>query len=185
MLADTMPTGQLGVAMGTIGSVISLAMVSAPVLGGTVYHTFGYEAVFYMLGAMLVIDVILRLLMIERKDAEKWGVGVESDTESHESAPLLVHSVEMKPTTSLLKLFLVNPARSVFLSPVSTISDCVVDCPYWRRHHVWTIRCGSTASSKTYIRLHISYLGSNVCRSRRPGNSPWTYRRMDSGQVWK
>ena len=69
VLADTMPTGQLGVAMGTIGSVVSLAMVSAPVLGGTVYHTFGYEAVFYMLGAMLVIDVILRLLMIERKDA--------------------------------------------------------------------------------------------------------------------
>jgi hypothetical protein len=65
---------------------------------------------------MLVIDVILRLLMIERKDAEKWGVGVESDTESHESAPLLVNSIGMKPTSSLLKLFLVNPVRSAFLS---------------------------------------------------------------------
>jgi MFS family permease len=36
VLADTMPTEQLGIAMGTIGSVVSLAMVSAPVLGGTV-----------------------------------------------------------------------------------------------------------------------------------------------------
>ena len=102
-----MPTEQLGIAMGTIGSVVSLAMVSAPVLGGTVYHAFGFEAVFYVLGAMLVIDVILRLLMIERKDAEKWGVGVESETVADECAPLLGNSVEMKPT-SLLKLFLVT-----------------------------------------------------------------------------
>ena len=107
VLADTMPTEQLGIAMGTIGSVVSLAMVSAPVLGGTLYHTFGFEAVFYVLGAMLVIDVILRLLMIERKDAEKWLVGVGSETETDESAPLLQNSIEMKPT-SLLKLFLVS-----------------------------------------------------------------------------
>ena len=106
-----MPTEQLGIAMGTIGSVVSLAMVSAPVLGGTVYHFFGFAAVFYVLGAMLVIDVILRLLMIERKDAGRWGVGEESETEAEEGAPLLQNSVEIK-STSLLKLFLVRKAES-------------------------------------------------------------------------
>jgi len=106
VLADTMPTEQLGIAMGTTGSVVSLAMVSAPVLGGAVYHKFGFEAVFYVLVAMLVIDVILRLLMIERKDAAKWGVGVEPTTGTDESVPLLQTSGEMK-RTSLLRLFLV------------------------------------------------------------------------------
>jgi MFS family permease len=90
VLADTMPTGQLGVAMGTIGSVVSLAMVSAPVIGGTIYHTFGYLAVFWFLGAMLLVDVILRLMMIEKKDAIKWAnIATIEPTMPDETQPLL------------------------------------------------------------------------------------------------
>src|SRR5271170_2193442 len=63
VLADTLPTEQLGFAMGTVGSVVSLGMVSAPVLGGTIYHTFGFDVVFWVLGGMLLVDVMLRLMM--------------------------------------------------------------------------------------------------------------------------
>lgn len=91
VLADTLPTEQLGVAMGTIGSVVSFAMVSSPVIGGAIFHAFGFHAVFWFLGAMLVVDVLLRLLMIERKDAIRWGYITEQDTNGHasEDAPLL------------------------------------------------------------------------------------------------
>ena len=90
VLADTMPTEQLGVAMGTIGSVVSLAMVSSPVIGGTIYHTFGYMAVFWFLGAMLLVDVILRLMMIEERDAKKWtALAVSDATVPDETQPLL------------------------------------------------------------------------------------------------
>jgi MFS family permease len=112
VLADTMPTEQLGMAMGIIGSVVSLAMVSSPVLGGTVYHKFGYEAVFWVLGGMLLIDVILRLMMIERRDAEQWGIDSgSSETQAEDSAPLLNNSVEVK-STSLVKLLFVHKTHS-------------------------------------------------------------------------
>ena len=93
VLADTLPTEQLGVAMGTIGSVVSFAMVSSPVIGGAIFHAFGFHAVFWFLGAMLVIDVLLRLLMIERKDAIRWGYVSDEETTGveGEDAPLLTN----------------------------------------------------------------------------------------------
>ena len=109
VLADTMPTEQLGFAMGTVGSVVSLAMVSAPVLGGAIFQSFGFHAVFWFLGAMLVIDVILRLIMIERKDAMKWGLEIDSvsEEETDENARLLNDSEERK-ISSLLSSLLVQ-----------------------------------------------------------------------------
>jgi len=107
VLADTLPTEQLGVAMGTIGGIASFAMVSAPFVGGTIFHNFGFEAVFYVLGAMLIIDIILRLLMIERVDAKKWGIGIDSDTEAHESQALLNAVAEESQQQSLFSLLTV------------------------------------------------------------------------------
>jgi MFS family permease len=105
VLADTLPTEQLGVAMGTIGSVVALAMVSAPVVGGTIFHSFGFEAVFWTLGGLLIIDVILRLMMIERKDAKKWDIiDSESESEAEESTVLL----DSPPGKSILATVLVN-----------------------------------------------------------------------------
>jgi MFS family permease len=107
VVADTLPTKQLGFAMGTIGSVVSLAMVSAPVLGGTIFNAFGYEAVFWVLGGLLSFDVILRLLMIERCDARKWGIVIDSDLEQegdeHQMFP------DNADKRSLRKTFLVGP----------------------------------------------------------------------------
>jgi MFS family permease len=111
VLADTLPTEQLGVAMGTIGSVVALAMVSAPVVGGTIFHSFGFEAVFYTLVGFLAFDVILRLLMIERRDAKKWDiVDSESESEEGENTALLNTPVTGK---SMLATVLVS-GRAIF-----------------------------------------------------------------------
>jgi len=107
VLADTLPTEQLGFAMGTIGSIEAFAMVAAPFLGGTIFDQFGFEAVFYFLGILLLIDIILRLLMIERADARKWGIGLDSEIEDDESQPLLNNEAEKPPPKSLLRLLTV------------------------------------------------------------------------------
>jgi MFS family permease len=125
ILADTLPTGRLGVAMGTIGSIASFGMVASPVLGGTIYHHFGYEAVFYFLGGMLLIDVVLRLLMIERDDARKWGVGLDSDTE--ETEQLIPR--ENEPAPSLVSLLLKSP-RVLTAAWMAFISACIFSGPY-------------------------------------------------------
>jgi multidrug resistance protein len=111
VLADTMPTEQLGVAMGTVGSVVSLGMVSAPVIGGAIFHKLGYEAVFWVFGGMLFIDFLLRLIMIERKDAKQWDIASGSETED-ESTRLLSNSSSEFDAKSMFTMILVRSCSS-------------------------------------------------------------------------
>ena len=51
---------------------MSLAILVAPLLGGVVYARAGYYSVYYMAFGLIVVDIILRLLLIERKIAKRW-----------------------------------------------------------------------------------------------------------------
>ena len=116
VLAETLPKEQLGVAMGMVGSVVSLGMVASPALGGTIYHNFGYQAVFWVLGTWLFVDVFLRLMMIERKDAEKWGIViVEPEPEVDESTGLLPTPAEVQ-SRSMLSVILVLHKLQLMIS---------------------------------------------------------------------
>lgn len=53
---------------------ISIGELAAPVLGGVVYEKAGYPGVFGMGFAILAIDFIMRLLLIEKKVAAQWEV---------------------------------------------------------------------------------------------------------------
>lgn len=139
LLADTLPTNQLGVAMGTIGSVVSLAMVTAPVLGGTIFHHFGYEAVFYVLGGFLLLDVVLRLLLIERKDALQYGVLCDEETDSEadgENRTLLPGEPTLQK--SLLSMVLVYTS-AIWADVVTTLPDCIMDSVHQLRYSRWTL----------------------------------------------
>lgn len=51
---------------------MSLGMLISPLLGGVVYDKAGYTAVFAMCYALIGLDVILRLLLVEKKVATRW-----------------------------------------------------------------------------------------------------------------
>lgn len=51
---------------------MSLGILIAPLLGGVVFDHAGYNAVFGMAYALIGLDIILRLLLIEKKVAVKW-----------------------------------------------------------------------------------------------------------------
>lgn len=63
---------QIGRAMGVISIFTGLAVVLAPVLGGVAYAKSGYYTVFAISFSFVGMDLVLRLLMIERRDALKW-----------------------------------------------------------------------------------------------------------------
>jgi MFS family permease len=64
----------------TIGT--GMATVLAPVLGGLVFARAGYTAVFAMAFGFIGLDLVLRLIMIEKVDAEKWeALAAETDIE--------------------------------------------------------------------------------------------------------
>jgi MFS family permease len=108
LLQDTVGSDSIGQAMGYVGIAMSLAYLLGPLLGGIVFnrfvismittrvtliltysHSAGYNAVFAMAFALLGIDAILRLLMIEKSVAANWGA----------EAPEVITDVEHKGST--------------------------------------------------------------------------------------
>ncbi|MCJ1398388.1 hypothetical protein MMC11_001586 [Xylographa trunciseda] len=72
LLVDTVGQTDIGQTMGSVFLSMSLAFLVAPLLGGIVYARAGYYAVFYIAFGVIVLDISLRLLLIEKKVARKW-----------------------------------------------------------------------------------------------------------------
>ncbi|KAL8882134.1 MAG: hypothetical protein Q9192_007638, partial [Flavoplaca navasiana] len=82
LLLDTVGPANLGKTVGSIFGFISIGELAAPVLGGVVYKKAGYPGVFGIGFAILAIDFIMRLLLIEKKTAAKWEKQ-DNGTEDH------------------------------------------------------------------------------------------------------
>lgn len=72
LLADTVPPQHLAQAMGYVSLGMSLGLLVAPMLGGIVFDRAGYNAVFGMAYALVGVDIVLRLLLVEKKVAARW-----------------------------------------------------------------------------------------------------------------
>lgn len=71
LLADTVGDN-IGVAMGWVSISMSAGLLISPVVGGAVYDAAGYYAVFYVGFAVVFLDIVLRLVLIEKKVARRW-----------------------------------------------------------------------------------------------------------------
>ncbi|BCS19974.1 MFS transporter [Aspergillus puulaauensis] len=78
LIVDTMGKDQVGAAMGIVSMAMTVGTVVGPFVGGIVLSKAGYHAVFAMAIALIVVDIVLRLVMIERKSAAKW-IDVQSE----------------------------------------------------------------------------------------------------------
>lgn len=72
LVVDTVDPRHLGQAMGWIGAAMSWAALSAPLLGGVVYGKGGWYQVWAMCYALIAGDIVLRLVIIEKKTVKKW-----------------------------------------------------------------------------------------------------------------
>jgi MFS family permease len=72
LLVDTAGQKDIGQIMGYVSISMSVGILIAPLLGGVVYNQAGYFAVFYMCFALIALDILLRLALIEKKIAMKW-----------------------------------------------------------------------------------------------------------------
>jgi MFS family permease len=88
LLVDTVGKRYIGQTMGYVSISMSLGILIAPVLGGVVciyplivglilldikvFSQAGYFAVYYMAFGLIVVDIILRLALIEKKVARQW-----------------------------------------------------------------------------------------------------------------
>ncbi|KAJ8108694.1 hypothetical protein OPT61_g7992 [Boeremia exigua] len=72
LLADTVPQENLAQAMGYVSLGMSLGILVSPLLGGVVFDRAGYSAVFIMAYGLIGFDIVLRLLLVEKKVAARW-----------------------------------------------------------------------------------------------------------------
>lgn len=82
LLADTFED-KIGVAMGYSSIAMSLGLLVSPSIGGAVYNHVGYYAVFYVAFGCIALDVLLRLVLIEKKVARQWIDEAEDSGPEH------------------------------------------------------------------------------------------------------
>lgn len=77
LLADTIRPTEIGEMVAWVSLSLTLAELVAPLLGGIVFNKGGYFPVFYMSFGMIIIDIMLRALLVEKKIAKQWLVTEE------------------------------------------------------------------------------------------------------------
>ncbi|KAG9188041.1 hypothetical protein G6011_01964 [Alternaria panax] len=119
LLADTVPQERLATATGWLTIGMSLGMLISPLLGGIVYDKAGYNAVFGMCYAFVGLDVVLRLLFVEKKVAARWdskSIGRSSlsdNTYSEKTATPIVVSTAQDPSPDASKTAIQQEALSI------------------------------------------------------------------------
>lgn len=73
LIADTVEEGRIGRAMSIISIQLNLGLALGPMLGGIVYERDGWYGVFALGFALLGLDIVLRLMLIEKHVAARYN----------------------------------------------------------------------------------------------------------------
>ncbi|KAJ5811348.1 hypothetical protein N7474_007649 [Penicillium riverlandense] len=116
LLVDTVGKDGVGQAIGYVSMSLTLGTLAGPLLGGVLYEDGGYYSVFGLAFGLIALDVFLRLVLIEQKDARKW---LDDEKEQPvESEKLETPSAEATPTPEVQETAhdpqAVAPKRSPF-----------------------------------------------------------------------
>ncbi|KAJ8295615.1 putative MFS-type transporter C18.02 [Rhodotorula toruloides] len=72
LVIDSVPEQHVGKSLGIVMSGLSVGEAIGPPIGGALYRHLGWRAPFIFLLVLLVVDIVLRLLIIEKKTALMW-----------------------------------------------------------------------------------------------------------------
>lgn len=89
--------------MGYVSLGMSLGILIAPLLGGVVFDRAGYDAVFGMAYGLIGLDIILRLLLVEKKVAARWGPIAEAQAKNPANSFPNGRALRMDETTDTEK----------------------------------------------------------------------------------
>ncbi|TFK76705.1 MFS general substrate transporter [Pluteus cervinus] len=73
LLCDSTPVAIIGRQLGIAMAGLSIGLLIGPPVGGTLYERFGFRGPFVFGLAVTVVDLIGRLIVIERREALKYG----------------------------------------------------------------------------------------------------------------
>lgn len=79
LICDNTPKKHVGQQIGIAMAGLSIGLLVGPPVAGILDEKFGFRAPFYFGMAFSTLDLLVRLLVIERKDAIKWGIDPAAD----------------------------------------------------------------------------------------------------------
>lgn len=85
LLVDTVPQAEVGQAMGLVFVAMSLGVLIGPLFGGLLFEKVSYDAVFLMAYGFIGVDIIFRLLMVEKKLPRTMDSSQDSDDKALEA----------------------------------------------------------------------------------------------------
>ncbi|KAJ6780749.1 hypothetical protein PWT90_04624 [Aphanocladium album] len=97
LLIDSVDKKHVGRATGWTSTALTFGILLGPLIGGIVYDRAGNYAVFGICFGLIAIDVALRLVIIEVKDAKKWLPKEPASTEAPE-ASIATKAPEVSPS---------------------------------------------------------------------------------------
>ena len=72
LIVDTVGEARVGSAMAYASSAMSIGLIIGPVLGGVIYARSGYYAAFGLAFAFIGLDLVLRVILVEKKIAIRY-----------------------------------------------------------------------------------------------------------------
>ena len=72
LLVDTVDQEDIGQWMGYVLTSVNAGILVAPLAGGLLYESLGYPSVFIVMVGLITVDILLRLIMVEKKSAVRW-----------------------------------------------------------------------------------------------------------------
>src|SRR5262245_47263972 len=81
MIADTVSPNKIGIAMAWISIQLNLGLTLGPLLGGVIYDRVGWYATFSLGFGFLGFDILLRVVVIEKRAANRYRLNEENEVQ--------------------------------------------------------------------------------------------------------
>ncbi|KAJ2502914.1 hypothetical protein GGH96_000650, partial [Coemansia sp. RSA 1972] len=160
MIADVYQGEDMGWAMGIAFSGFTLGYLGGPVLGGAIYSAGGVHAIAIFVGAIAVLDLVFRLMLVEPKDvnsASPSRVGSSANLELGQSEQLLQSdSASVQPGDRLNKQQVIIQAMKS--SPALIASPAALG----KSDSIHEIMESSAKSTHEHTEIHVASRTSNI-----------------------
>lgn len=98
LLSDTIGPENLGEWMGYIILSVNVGMTMAPTVGGVMYDNAGYYSLFIVVFSLIALDILMRLVMVEKKLAVRW---IEEDASTSNNPSTRYGTLDSGPNESV------------------------------------------------------------------------------------
>lgn len=79
LLVDTVGSKDIGQWMGYVIACLNIGMTISPFIGGVLYAKTGYTSLFVVMFGLIALDILMRIVMVEKKVAIKWAEQLKTD----------------------------------------------------------------------------------------------------------